>query len=325
MSILFNRYKYIVNIIKNIGGIIFPERTDLQLIYDGKALENHEIDPTELSSALLGFNCLLEEANKVLNDNRTKIKVKVKASFETGCFKINFTLIQDIIGAVQTLHNQLEPIRQASDILYLLFSVKGLSALIKFLKGKRPKRIYENEDGTWTVYRDEEKIEFEKEVIKLYQSFKLRKRFELLTSPLKKEGIDDCVIKINNKEECYCVMTKEEYGYFICPPSKERKLDTNSIRFETNITIVNLSFEEGKKWFVNDGQSNFKVQVEDEQFLQEIEEGREFGKDDLLKVRMRREQFYQEDENKLKLENYIEKVIEHKKKKKMLQSNLFQD
>lgn len=76
---------------------------NLQLIYDGEALANHEINPKDLSVALLGIDYLLNQANQTLNKDKAELKVKVKASFETGCFKINFTVVQNIVGQVKTL------------------------------------------------------------------------------------------------------------------------------------------------------------------------------------------------------------------------------
>ena len=41
-------------------------------------LKNHEINPRELSSAILGLDGVFNEANKTLNSSKTRIHVKVK-------------------------------------------------------------------------------------------------------------------------------------------------------------------------------------------------------------------------------------------------------
>jgi len=81
---------------------------NLQLIYDGEALKNHEINPRELSVALLGIDTLLKEANYTLNNGKTELKVKVKASFETGCFKINFRVAQEVLDKIVGLFSSSE-------------------------------------------------------------------------------------------------------------------------------------------------------------------------------------------------------------------------
>ena len=118
----------------------------LQLIYDGKALDNNEISPKDLSVAVLSLDLLLEEANSVLNDSRAKIQVKVKASFETGCFKINFAVIQSLSDKIKDLYTAIEPIIEAKEIAGLVFgATANLVALFKFLKGRPPEKIFETE------------------------------------------------------------------------------------------------------------------------------------------------------------------------------------
>ena len=106
---------------------------------------------------------------------------------------------------------------------------------------------------------------------------------------------------------------KSEISYFKCPKPTETKLDDCAV-FETSISIIKLSFKEDNKWYVDDGQSSFYVIVEDGSFLQKIDDNLvEFGKGDILKVKLRREQFYIEETKKLKTENFIEEVIKHSK------------
>ncbi len=191
----------------------------LQLIYNGKALDNNEISPKDLSVAVLSFDLLLEEANSVLNDSRAKI--------------------------------------------------------------------------------------------------------QQLTSPLLREGVEDVAIKLDENKTNFCQIIKEEVNYFKCLVSREIKLDEEPVIFKTSINIINLSFKEDNKWYVNDGQSSFYVLVEDDEFLSDINAGKEFAKGDILKVRIRREQFYNQDEKKLKTEHFIEEVLEHVKPQRHLQGNLF--
>ena len=296
---------------------------NFQLIYDGPGLSNHEINPKELSSALMGIDSLLNEANLVLNNDKAKVKIKVKGSFETGSFKINFHIAQDIIEKTRNIFSDLT-LSDAETILTLLFfSGTGLTFLIKFLAGLRPDKIYENEDETFIVEKHGQHIKVERKVIELYKNYKLRKAFEQTLSPLRNEGIIDCAFmrKGNGREE-FVHITKAETHFFDTEEPSKKQLD-DPAKFTTNLNIINLSFKENNKWYVNDGQSSFHVTVEDEQFLQDVENNKPFSKGDILKVTIRREQFYIEDEAKLKTENFIESVLEHETPSQFSQASLF--
>ena len=75
-----------------------------------------------------------------------------------------------------------------------------------------------------------------------------------------------------------------------------------------------MSFKEGNKWTVDDGNSQYSVIVEDEDYLSKIEKNEvDFSKGDLLKVRIRYIQYL--TESGLKKEYFIEEVLEHSKAK----------
>lgn len=292
-----------------------------QLIFYGEALKNHEINPRDLSIALLAIDDILKEANQNINSGRAKAKIKVNASFETGSFKINFVL--SVYDQIKDLFNSsgINALSNAKDIFDLIFGfgARSLVELIKFLKGGRAESIYENEDGSLTIKKDGKSLKTEKKIYELYKIYKLRKAFEDLVKPLKCEGIESVAIKpYDEKEKFNIIATKEELSYFDCPESEDKKIDKEA-KFETCLSIINLSFKEGNKWYVNDGLSSFYVTVEDDAFLQGIDQNRiAFAKGDILRVLIRREQYYNENENKLKTENFIERVLKHENPLKQL-------
>jgi len=287
-----------------------------KLIFDGEALKNHDIYPRDLSSAILAIDDLLKESNNLLNKGRARADVKVTASFETGCFQINFVLsILDQLKDLFTSHG-IDALLNAKDILELIFSGSvSVVALIKFLKGRKAEKIYENEDGTLTINKDQKQLIVEKKVYELYNDYKLRKAFQDLVKPVaEREGVEEVAVQYGKEKSDFTVIsTKKEASYFICPAPEEEKID-GSVTFETSINVISLSFREGNKWYVNDGQSSFYALVEDEYFLQEVESSHiAFSKGDILRVRIRREQYYIKAESKLKTENFIEKVVKHQK------------
>lgn len=129
-------------------------KANFQLIYDGKALDNNEINPRDLSAALIAINDLIECADRVINHNKTRAEIKIKASFETGCFKINFSSYQSILKKAKDLLNSdgANAIINATTLISLIF--RSLVMLIKFLKGQRLDKIIENDGKSFTVYKD---------------------------------------------------------------------------------------------------------------------------------------------------------------------------
>ena len=285
---------------------------NLQLIYDGDSLKNHEINPRELSSAILGLDGVLNEANKTLNSSKTRIQVKVKSNLEAGYFKINFTIDHNIVDTLSDLltSQNTEAIINGFAIIGVLITGTGsLWKFLKFLKNRKPTKKYKK-DNLIIIEIDDEIFETKEEVIRLYENWQLRHSLEQMISPLEKNGIDLCLIKVENSEEFFDVK-KEEIEYFKCPPAKEVMIDEPA-RFNTNLNIISLSFKDKNKWYVNDGQSSFYSTIEDLDFLRRVDDNEEFRKGDILRVLIRREQYLNE-EQKLRTEYFIEEVIEHKK------------
>ena len=285
---------------------------NLQLIYDGDSLKNHEINPRELSSAILGLDGVLNEANKTLNSSKTRIQVKVKSNLEAGSFKINFKIDHNIVDTLSDLltSQNTEAIINGFAIIGVLITGTGsLWKFLKFLKNRKPTKKYKK-DNLIIIEIDDEIFETKEEVIRLYENWQLRHSLEQMISPLEKNGIDLCLIKVENSEEFFDVK-KEEIEYFKCPPAKEVMID-EPVRFNTNLNINSLSFKDKNKWYVNDGQSSFYSTIEDLDFLRRVDDNEEFRKGDILRVLIRREQYLNE-EQKLRTEYFIEEVIEHKK------------
>lgn len=285
---------------------------NLQLIYDGDGLKNHEINPHELSSAILGFDGLLNEANKTLNSSKTKIQVKVKSNLEVGSFKINFRIDQNTIDKISDLltSKNVEAVLNASELIATIFGgACCLWKLVKFLKNRKPTKKYKK-DNLIIIEIDDETFETNEKVIKLYENWQLRRSLEEMVSPLEKNDIDLCLVKLEDNEEFFDVR-KDEFEYFKCPPAREVMIG-EPVKFKTNLNIISLSFKDKNKWHVNDGQSSFYTTIEDLDFLRRVDDNEEFRKGDVLEVLIRREQFLNE-EQKLRTEYFIENVVEHKK------------
>lgn len=148
----------------------------------------------------------------------------------------------------------------------------------------------------------------EKEVLKLYEDFKTRKALEkVVKTPLEEGVIEEIAFNQPGSTE-FETISIDEADYFTAPDHE--KTQVNLLEYDAYLSLVKISFREGNKWSVFDGANTINVLVEDEDFLQGIQDNVVlFGKGDRLKVKMRVEQ--SEVDKSLKTEYFITKVIEH--------------
>lgn len=285
------------------------------LTYDGEALQNHEIEPSQLSSSILALETILKEANAVLNlGHNTSVKIKVKGSFESGSFGINWIIdinwLTDIFSS-----KEVTAVVNATTIFTMIFGSTTTSVvfLLKFLRGQRPDSVIINNDKTITIEKDKKYLTIEAKEYELIKNYTFRLAFEKLVSPLDTDGIESLYIRSKNQDTPNMVCNKLETSYFKCPIPEINKIDEPAI-YDTRLSIISLSFKKGNEWYVNDGESNFYAIVEDNDFLSQIEQSIiSFSKGDILKVEIRKEQFYDTTSQKLKSEYYIQKVKSHDK------------
>lgn len=303
-------------------------KASFNVLYDGPALANSEMDVRELAPALLALGTLLEEANSVINDGRAQVSVQVKATFKTGCFGIELEVIQSLLQQAHSLfsHDSVSSAKELLEWLGLIqdnvgnvaAGVGGLLLLIKKIRGRRINQVVLLDNGKVRVVMDDGAIETEEKILKLYRQFRVRQALEGVLKPLESEGIDTFAVTNLKQTERFIEITRAERPYFKTPEPESELLADNE--FEVNLQIVSISFQDGNKWRFNDGASVFYADMLDEAFASQVAaSAASFTKGDILKAKVRRVQSVSGEA--FKTEYTVLKVLEHRKAAAQLKMN----
>lgn len=292
------------------------EMERFHLVYDGPALQEHQMDVRALAPALLSVGDLVERANEIFNGERAKISVNVNASFKTGCFGIDLDTAQSLLSRTVDLLSS-NPVTAVGTICGLLGlsareGIKGAIAVIRWIRGRAITRIEPIGNGVVKLYINDEMLEVEERVLQLVQDYKIRKALEgMIEEPLDHEGIESVSVMPRKGATPVVHLKNDEAAYFHAPTPEEELLDRQE--YETNLQVMNVAFQESNKWrFTEGGGGNaFHAEVRDIPFLERVQLNQEhFAKDDIIRARVRREQ--KMGISGLKVEYIILEVLEHR-------------
>lgn len=296
-------------------------KAEFSVFYDGAALANNEMDVRELAPALLAIGSVIEEANNVINGDKVKVSVNVKASFKTGSFGIEICVAQSIFSQLIDFFNSKDGIAILGLLAilgFLNFTPQTLIGVIIWLRNRKIKSIETFEDGkTKITCQDEDYQIVDPAIINLLQNLKIRQSLErAITTPLEKEGFDTFVVKGKEEDAIPTIIKKNEAEWFRCPPASTDEIE--DAIYNTNLQIVTLTFQDGNKWKVTDGTNSFYATVEDYNFLKKVNNSEiSFSKGDILEAKVRKHVWVDTDGN-LKAEYNILEIINHRSGAKQL-------
>lgn len=291
-------------------------RASLKIAFDGPLIHNGTMDVRDLAPALLAIGDLCEEANRVLNGNRIKATILVHSDFKRGSFEVNLDLVQSLISQIKSLLSGDDATAAANLLTFITFGttgVAGLFQLIKKLKGRRPKSVKIIENGNVRLEIDNEEIETTKEVVSLYRDLSVRKAASNIVKPLENKGIEKIEFKSSNNQ--IETITSDDAAYFIAPDPEEEQIIHEERK--SAFTIISISFKDGNKWRLHDGQNSILATISDEKFINSVNSNeRVFAKGDILVCRVLMEQWRVLEG--LRTEYTILEVIEHHSAAKQL-------
>lgn len=179
-----------------------------QAKFDGDAVKEHSMDVHELAPAMLALGDLCRQANYIMNGDRAKVNLLVKANIEQGSFQIEFEFVQSFFNQFQSLLAAAD-VKSAKDILVWIQilvppgGALGLFGLLKWLRGRKPaaiteiKDIHETGNVTLQVEGDNNQITVNNNVYLMSQDRKILTAAGKVVDPLQKPGYEKLEFKDN--------------------------------------------------------------------------------------------------------------------------------
>ena len=288
--------------------------SNVRITYDGPALDAHAMDVRALAPALLAFGDLCEHAAQALYGDAVRVRVEVRASFRTGSFGIDLSVSQQL--AQQVIHwlsgDGATAAANAKALLEIIgiagaAAGGGLIGVLRWLKGRRIKRVETDPQGRRIIAEDGDAIAVEERVLLLLQRRSVRESLQRVVEPIEREGIER--VAFGDDETITTVIERHEAGWFSVPHIEDVMiLDETRV---INFSIVSLSFREDNKWRLFDGQAIIYATLADQALLERVNRNQaRFAKGDILKAQTRVIQWQTADG--LRTEYTILRVLEHR-------------
>lgn len=276
------------------------ERTTLCVAYVGEAV-NGTMDVNELAPSLLALSNLVSEANQILNNDGSKIAVRISSHFERGSFELSLELVRNLPAQIKfLLFDSSYSLNEILNAVGLFCTISGgsLFALYKFIKGRKVAKVEKTDKDTVRIFVEEESREFFIGSWKLFQSQNVRRHVDGLIHPLKTDGINDLEFRDADNKQVLEKISTDETEYFSSEVQEELKEFVSSQKLM--LRILRVSFDRDLKWRFDDGESKFYADIKDEEFwaavearqitfgcgdtiIAEIETTQQYVKDDLKK------------------------------------------
>ena len=285
---------------------ILDRQIEFAVSFEGPAFVEHTMEVRDLAPALLALGQAFDRANGLLNGDRASVSLSVRAT-RPGSFELVLFLEQVLEGAGDILTGDL--FTSAANLTEIVTGGPilgaGLFTLVKRLRGRKPNISSQQPDSV--VFEAENvRIVVPTEVARLYSDKPIRDQLEAFVRPLRKEGVERVVFRRGQTE--LESVRREEAEYF-----KAEAENTNTTEYiipSQRLQITSLVFSKKGKWRLSDGANVHWYAMEDMDFATAIQQGKRFGKDDILVCEVLMTQRLDET-SKLRLEYSVMRVLQH--------------
>lgn len=287
--------------------------TEIQLVFEGSAVQSGTIDARLLAESLAGCSDIFRRANQIANGEASEAAVLVQSEFKAGSFVAGLRLEQHVIETAKNLITHHEFLTAGALAALIGFIKKGESIgeslvdLWKWLNGKKPERVTQVGNNTEISVGTNKKT-VRNVVYQFYGDSAIRAAFGRATEPLRQSAIDRISVKQNGEEQV--AFEKEEAPIFEAEPLQlEGDSSPNEGERDAVLIVSKLSFKEGSTWTFFEQGGTVVAKIEDKEFWHKVHHHEvTFGEGDSLKVRLHWRVF--ETNDKLVQKNNILRVYQ---------------
>ena len=260
------------------------DKSKLTIAYTGEAVDDGTMDVSVLGPALMALGTLVNEANKIVNNDNSTIAVKVNADFQKGSFEIQLDVIRTLADQLQSLFTNHISVEQLLEYLGLGATVQSIVGgpsvidIIKWVNKRKLDKAITNNDRTATLVIQDESVTVNIDVLNIYMSVPVRESLDAMVAPTKRSGIDSFEVR-NGKDYKLPiqVISKEESESFMFDESDFTQTEEVDVqRYTQWVTILTVNFEE-LKWRFRSGENKYYAKIEG---------GLAFTKGDMLQIEL---------------------------------------
>jgi hypothetical protein len=279
-------------------------REQVEIVYDGPAVEQGTMDVFDLAPALFALGRLFERINEIASPGEGKVRVDVRSDNRRGSFIAGIIVDHTLLDTA----SQILLGRGLATAASLVTLYGGLMKLIKFLQGRKAKLTIREGNVTVSIDNsvDNSVHNTTSTVINIYNDAVARQAIADVVKPLTKPGIER--FEARRENEVLETVNRDELQYFNVDLEQDEE-EPKVVEDDEVLEIVKPSFEDKYTWFFSNGTAHFDAKIEDQEFLTKVERRElNFGKGDRLEVRIRRTQT---SGKKLKTQYSVVKVLRH--------------
>jgi hypothetical protein len=266
-----------------------------RVIYDGPAVEDGEMDVSQLAPSLLALGKLIENADAVRTGEAGRVRVRVRADMKRGSFDVAIA----VHGLVETaLAWAMTPDGAGTLALLGLVGVnvigvaggtaRGVVQVVRWLRGRRVSGQLIEDGNTTLVTEDGDRLVVDPTVARMVQDPSIRQPLERFTEPLREEGVDKIRFEKNEGVVSEIIESAEASAFTAASGGDPNSSDT----FRATYQIKRLFFERGRKWRLSNGAQTIQAEITDELFWAKIDASEEtFSKEDYLVCIVRMDQW----------------------------------